>query len=92
MATDTAVTRGQFVLTPNEVTHEPTGATFTSWPGLDKVIASVIWGNCRLIPPSGENDSHDKGEALARVLMAEQASAADEICGERELAPLHATH
>jgi hypothetical protein len=67
----TAITRDQYEVTRNEVIHKPTGATFTSYPGLDKVIASVKWGSCGLILPSGENYSCEEVEALAKVLMAE---------------------
>jgi hypothetical protein len=67
----TAVTRDQFEVTRNEVRHKPTGATFTSYPGLEKVISSVKWGSCGLMLPSGENYSCEEVEALANVLMAE---------------------
>jgi hypothetical protein len=68
----TAVTRDQFEVTRNEVRHRPTGALFTSYPGLDKVIASVKWGKCGRVLPSGENYSSDEVEAMARTLMLEQ--------------------
>jgi hypothetical protein len=67
----TAATRDQFKVTRNEVRHKPTGATFTSYPGLDKVITSVKWGSCGLMLPSGENYSCDEVEGFAKVLMAE---------------------
>ena len=68
----TAVTRDQFEVARNEVTHKPTGASFTSYPGLDKVIGSVKWGSCGRVLPSGENYSCEEVEAMARSLMAEQ--------------------
>jgi hypothetical protein len=67
----TTVTRGQFEVTRNEVKHKPTGATFTSYPGLDKVICSVKWGKCGSVLPSGENYSCEDVEAMARSLMRE---------------------
>jgi hypothetical protein len=67
----TAVTRDQFTVARNEVIHKPTGATFTSYPGLGKMVAGVKWGSCGLMLPSGENYSCEEVEALAKVLMAE---------------------
>jgi hypothetical protein len=69
----TAVTRDQFEVTRNEVRHRPTGAAFTSYPGLDKVICSVKWGKCGSMLPSGETYSRDDVEALARSLISEDA-------------------
>jgi hypothetical protein len=68
----TAVTRDQFEVKRNEVRHRPTGASFTSYPGLDKVIASVKWGKCGRVLPSGENYSSEDVEAMARSLMLER--------------------
>jgi hypothetical protein len=68
----TAVTRDQFEVSRNEVRHKPTGASFTSYPGLDKVIASVKWGKCGRVLPSGENYSSEEVEAMAKSLMLEQ--------------------
>jgi hypothetical protein len=70
--TYTVVTRDQFEVTRNEVRHKPTGASFTSYPGLDKVIASVKWGKCGRVLPSGENYSCEDVEAMAKSLMLEQ--------------------
>jgi hypothetical protein len=70
----TAVTADQFEVTRNEVRHKPTGALFTSYPGLDKVICSVKWGSCGRVLPSGGNYSCDEVEAMARVLIAGQAT------------------
>jgi hypothetical protein len=71
----TAITPDQFEVTRNEVRHKPTGAAFRSYPGLDKVIASVKWGKCGCVLPSGENYSCEEVEVMARSLMAEQTSA-----------------
>jgi hypothetical protein len=68
----TAVTRDQFEVTRNEVRHKPTGASFTSYPGLDKVICSVKWAKCGSVLPSGENYSCEDVEAMARSLMLER--------------------
>jgi hypothetical protein len=58
------------VTTPrNEVRHKPTGASFTSYPGLDKVICSVKWGRCGLMLSSGDTYSRDEVEALASEIM-----------------------
>lgn len=65
----TAVTADQFEVTRNEVRHKPTGAAFTSYPGFDKVIASVKWGRCGRVLPSGENYSCDEVEAMAKLLI-----------------------
>jgi hypothetical protein len=67
----TTVRREQFEVTRNEVRHKPTGALFTSYPGLDKVIGSVKWGKCGAVLPSGENYSCEDVEAMARSLMRE---------------------
>jgi hypothetical protein len=69
----TAIVRGQFDVMPNEIRHRPTGASFRSYPGLDKVIASVKLGGCGRFLPSGENYSCDDVEAMARLLMVGQA-------------------
>jgi hypothetical protein len=66
------IIRDQFQVTRNEVRHTPTGASFRSYPGLDKVIASVKLGGCGRFLPSGENYSSDDVEAMARLLMVEQ--------------------
>jgi hypothetical protein len=70
----TAIIRDQFEVTRNEVRHMPTGASFRSYPGLDKVVASVKWGECGCFLPSGESYSSEDVEAMARSLMAEHAS------------------
>jgi hypothetical protein len=69
----TAVAADQFEVTRNEVRHKPTGASFTSYPGLDKVICGVKWGSCGRVLPSGESYSCDEVEAMAKVLIAGQA-------------------
>jgi hypothetical protein len=68
----TAVTRDQFEVTRNEVRHKPTGASFTSYPGLDKIICSAKWGKCGTVLSSGENYSCEEVEAMAKWLMLEQ--------------------
>jgi hypothetical protein len=68
----TAVVRDQFQVTRNEVRHTPTGASFRSYPGLDKVIAGVNLGSCGRFLPSGENYSSDDVGVMARLLMVEQ--------------------
>jgi hypothetical protein len=65
----TAVMGDQFEVARNEVKHRPTGATFSSYPGLDRVIASVKWGRCGRVLSSGENYSCDEVEAMAKVLI-----------------------
>jgi hypothetical protein len=67
-----AVTRDQFEVTRNEVRHKPTGASFTSYPGLDRVICNVKWGKCGQVLPSGEDYSCEEVEVMARSLMLEQ--------------------
>jgi hypothetical protein len=65
----TAVTRDQFEVTRNEVRHKPTGASFASYPGLDKLICSVKWGNCGQVLSSGEDYLCEEVEVMATSLM-----------------------
>jgi hypothetical protein len=71
----TNVTGDQFEVRPNEVRHRPTGASFTSYPGLRKIISGVNWGRCGERLPSGEDYSRDEVEAVAKTLMAGQETA-----------------
>jgi hypothetical protein len=68
----TKVTRDQFEVKRNEVIHKPTGASFTSYPGLDKEIKSVNWSRCGDVLDSGEDYSRDQVGAMAKTLMAKQ--------------------
>ena len=53
------VTRDQFEVSRNEVLHKPTGARFTSYPGLDKEISFTNWSRCGDVLPNGEDYSRD---------------------------------
>ncbi len=71
----TVVTRDQFEVERNEVRHTPSGASFTSYPGMGKVVSGVSWGRCGEQLPNGENYSRDEVEAVAKMLMAEHVNA-----------------
>lgn len=66
------VTRDQFDVVKNRVTHRPTGASFSSYPGLDKKIASVNWSQCGDVLSTGEDYSRDEVGRMAEELMSEQ--------------------
>ena len=70
----TPVTREQFVVVPEGITHVPTGAAFSSYPG------SPLSGNLHLGQlgnrlPNGDDHRPDEVKAMMQLLWAEYVEA-----------------
>lgn len=68
----TKVTREQFDVERNRITHRPTGASFSSYSARDTEISNINWSRCGDVLPSGEDYSRDEVGRMAVTLMAEQ--------------------
>jgi hypothetical protein len=64
------VTREQFVVTAEGVTHTPTGATFTPQPG-NPYVGNIQSGQLGHKSKSGEDHRPDQVQAMLRRLWAE---------------------
>jgi hypothetical protein len=68
----TKADRDQFEIGRNSLRHRPTNASFTSYPGRDKEIATVNWGMLGNRLHNGDDYSQDEVLKIAMELMAEQ--------------------
>jgi hypothetical protein len=70
--TRTKVSTDQFTLEVNKVTHVPTGAHFTTYPGQTE-IAHANWGNVGNVLPNGEDYWKEDVISVAQELLKRRA-------------------